>query len=324
MKLGPAPCFPSTPPPSHPTLGAARPRGLALAGSAGSALLSLRPRPCVPPIFGEVRTIIAAGAAVVSRPAHGLPAAAGGAQPVLLIPGFSVGDASLHVVRRVLRQAGHDTWRSQLRCNLDCSERAIGRLVTRLEDISEHTGRRVALVGHSRGGLFARVLAARRPDLVSGVVTLGSPFRDQLAVHPLLWANLMALGCVGSLGVPGVLRYSCAASDCCEDFRHDLVAAVDARVGYLSVYSRRDGVVDWRACVDATRGSREVTATHVGMVLDRTVINEIAVAVRGFAESGTDSAESAGAGLGTLPAPADRPGRARPAPKSAPRRRAAA
>src|SRR4051794_26237442 len=129
MTLGPAPSFPSSPPPPSPTLGAARSRGLAaLAGSAGSALLSPCPRPCVPPIFGEVRTIIAAGAAVVTRPAHGHPPATGGAQSVLLIPGFSAGDASLHVVRSALRQVGLDPWGSQVRCNLDCSERAVGRL----------------------------------------------------------------------------------------------------------------------------------------------------------------------------------------------------
>ena len=31
------------------------------------------------------------------------------------------------------------------------------------------------IVGHSLGGMFGRALAVRRPDLVSGVVTLGSP-----------------------------------------------------------------------------------------------------------------------------------------------------
>ena len=37
----------------------------------------------------------------------------------------------------------------------------------RVETLWRFYGRRVALIGHSRGGHFARALAARRPDLIS-------------------------------------------------------------------------------------------------------------------------------------------------------------
>ena len=63
--------------------------------------------------------------------------------------------------------------------------------------MAERHGERVIVIGQSRGGVFARALAARRPDLVEGIVTLGSPTVSQLAVHPLVLAQV---GLVGALG----------------------------------------------------------------------------------------------------------------------------
>jgi pimeloyl-ACP methyl ester carboxylesterase len=152
--------------------------------------------------------------------------------------------------------------------NVDCSERAVGRLVSAVRRIAEEQCEPVALVGHSRGGLFARAVAQRAPDSVSGVITLGAPHRDQLALHPLLWGQLMVLGLLGTLGAPGVLRPACATGSCCERFRDDLAAVWPSGVGLVSVYSRRDGVVDWRACLDRRGDNVEVNASHCGMILD--------------------------------------------------------
>jgi pimeloyl-ACP methyl ester carboxylesterase len=52
----------------------------------------------------------------------------------------------------------------------------------------------VTVVGHSLGGLLARGLAVRRPDLVAGIVTLGSPVLALGAHHAALTRSLDALG----------------------------------------------------------------------------------------------------------------------------------
>jgi len=249
-------------------------------------LASLLPRRCMPPLGGEIGTLLG----VLKRPRvlrtpitaleDHVPAAAGA--PVLLVPGLAVGDYSLVRVRRYLSACGYDVWGSQISCNVGCSEATVRRLLTRLDAAADATGRRVTVVGHSRGGLYARVLGRRRPDLVSGVVTLGSPFRDQLAVNPLLWAQLAAIGSLGALGVPGLLRLGCAVSTCCEDFRRDLAAPLDPSVRSLSVFSRRDGIVDWRACIERRRSNLEVRSTHLGMVIEPAVIAEVAGAVCAF------------------------------------------
>ena len=42
------------------------------------------------------------------------------------------------------------------------------------------------IFGHSLGGMLARGLAVRRPDLVAGVITMGSPMLAPGTSHPVL------------------------------------------------------------------------------------------------------------------------------------------
>jgi triacylglycerol lipase len=58
--------------------------------------------------------------------------------------------------------------------NLDCSDRPVDRLVERLELIHRQSGAPVSLVGHSRGGHFAKALATRPPELVARVISMGA------------------------------------------------------------------------------------------------------------------------------------------------------
>ncbi len=50
-------------------------------------------------------------------------------------------------------------------------------------------------------------------------------------------------------------------------------------VDFTAIYSRRDGIVDWRACVDPAARAVEVTASHVGMAVDPRVIAHVAAAL---------------------------------------------
>jgi triacylglycerol lipase len=246
---------------------------------------SLLPRRVMTPLWREAR---AAGVLLTMlreqlREADPRP---GSGAPVLLVPGLFAGDASLMLLASILRDHGWAVWPSGIRSNVGCSGMIVQRLVDRLEAISDEHGRRVAVVGHSRGGLLARAAAQRRPDLVSGVVTLGSPHRDQLAVHPLVWANIVTLATLGSLGVPGFMRFGCRGTgQCCRGFDDDVAAALPAGTGSVSVFSRRDGVTDWRACVDPGGSNVEVEATHCGMPSDPAAQRAILGALERFASA---------------------------------------
>jgi pimeloyl-ACP methyl ester carboxylesterase len=116
------------------------------------------------------------------------------------------------------------------------------------------------LVGQSRGGALARVLAVRNPAIVSGVVMLGSPVHDPLAVAPSVLQTVRLLARLGDLGLPGIFSTSCRDGPCCAAFREDLEAPLPAGLRATAVHSRSDGIVDWRACLDPHADS-----SHCGM-----------------------------------------------------------
>ncbi len=208
----------------------------------------------------------------------------GHGEPVLLIPGYLAGDASLATMTGWLRSLGYRTSRAGMRVNTDCATTALERLEGRLEDLHARYGRRVMVVGQSRGGTFARALALRRPDLVSGIVTLGSPLADQFAVHPLVRLNVFVVGTLGRFGVPGLFSPACRDGDCCRSLREEAAGLFPADVGFVSVYSRSDGIVDWRACLDPAAECVEVDSSHIGMSAQPDVYRAIARALGGFAE----------------------------------------
>src|SRR4051794_13155300 len=111
---------------------------------------------------------------------QGVPRGDGG--PVLLIPGFLAGDGSLTVMAEWLRRMGHRPHQSGIRINVDCSNRCLIGLERRLERIAESSGRSVAIIGHGRGGHFAKALAHRRPDLVSRVISMGAGLATPFAI----------------------------------------------------------------------------------------------------------------------------------------------
>src|ERR1700739_3952623 len=105
-------------------------------------------------------------ARLVCDPTFLHPRRQAGAPPVLLVPGFLAGDTSLAVLRGWLRRRGSRTSSARMWLNVDCAERAVGRLEVRLRKLAARTGRRVVLIGQSRGGELARVLAVRHADVV--------------------------------------------------------------------------------------------------------------------------------------------------------------
>lgn len=210
----------------------------------------------------------------------GIPDADG--QPVLLIPGFLAGDDSLGIMTKWLRRTGHRTSSASMRANIDCSEAAVSRIERRAEALAERQNERVAVIGQSRGGNFAKVLARRRPDLVSGIVTLGTPQLDPLAIHPLVHLQVIAIGALGTLRVPGLMKYSCLHGECCEPFWEDLHGALPRGVGYTSVYSKTDGIVDWRSCLDPAAEHVEIDASHIGMATHPEAYRAVSLALTDF------------------------------------------
>jgi pimeloyl-ACP methyl ester carboxylesterase len=209
------------------------------------------------------------------------PAVAGAGRPVLLIPGFLAGDETLALMTGWLRRGGYRPFGAGMRSNVGCAKQALDALERRLEALSDE--RRTVVIGHSHGGTLGRSLAMRRPDLVAGVVTLASPLVDQFALHPFARLPVRLVGGLGSLGTPRLFRRECLRGECCTEIRSAGTREFPAGVGFVSVYSRTDGVVDWRSCLDPRAQAVEVASSHVGMAVNIGAYRAVRQALEAFA-----------------------------------------
>jgi pimeloyl-ACP methyl ester carboxylesterase len=90
----------------------------------------------------------------------------GDGRSVLLLPGFLVSDATLRLLARFLGRIGYRPIASGIRFNSGCGDSFDERMVGVIDREYSMGGRRLAIVGHSRGGHYARSLTARYPDRV--------------------------------------------------------------------------------------------------------------------------------------------------------------
>jgi pimeloyl-ACP methyl ester carboxylesterase len=203
----------------------------------------------------------------------------GDARPVILIPGFGGGDQTVLLLAGWLHRIGYRPRTCGFIANAGCSDRAAERIERQLERMHERHGLRVAVIGHSRGGHYARALGHRRPDLVSHAISLGAGLRKMLATsYPTQLAAATARQVVlrtGRARSPLCLTESC---DC--RFVADYAAPFPMdRVRLTSIYSKGDGVVRWQAAVVDDGESVEVTGSHVGLIFNRKTYRAIANAL---------------------------------------------
>lgn len=177
-------------------------------------------------------------------------------RPVLLIPGFLAGDWTLRTAFDWMRRMGYRPQMPGVAINVVYSEVILRSLIYTLTQLNRRTHARVSIVGHSRGGVLAKVLAHRHAALVEQVITLGSPLGDPFDIHPITMAGVHAAH------VYNVMRYRHPAS-VERRFLRDLAAP--PRVPTTSIYSRSDGVVNWRACLRPDMNAIEVRGSHSGL-----------------------------------------------------------
>jgi len=180
----------------------------------------------------------------------------GDGHPVMVLPGFVTSDRSTTVLRAFLKGLGYDAHAWELGRNL--GPKAIGqqgeKLIARILEVHEATGKKVSLVGWSLGGVMARLVAKRIPHAVRQVITLGSPFRlrpgdgtraDSIAKH--------------------LLR---------DQVPPDAEALIDEErraplpVPVTAIYTRTDGVAPWDAGIESRGPQREnieVVGSHCGL-----------------------------------------------------------
>jgi pimeloyl-ACP methyl ester carboxylesterase len=221
-----------------------------------------------------MRAIFELGSMPLAAPLLAL-APRGDGHPVLVLPGFITSDISTGLLRRFLTRMGYDAHSWNLGRNL--GPKAIGhegeRLIARLDEVHAATGRTVSLVGWSLGGMMARQLARRRPDLVRQIITLGSPIvGDPRSTNAWRAYQRFTGHKIGDPGTQAQLRES----------------HLPPPVPSTAIFTKEDGVVAWQNCIepeDALTDNIQVHGSHCGLGVNPVVL--YAVADRLAQEEGT-------------------------------------
>ena len=173
----------------------------------------------------------------------------GDGHTVLVIPGFMTGDSSTAVMRKFLRSLGYDAQGWRLGVNRGPHPGSVEKLYDRFFELSEYSP--ISLVGWSLGGMYAREMARRYPERVRQVITLASPYRTDdvektraSAVYDAVYLQQV-------------------------DEPITIDRSLPLGVPATSVFTKGDGIVDWRACVDVPGPQREsieiIGASHLGI-----------------------------------------------------------
>jgi triacylglycerol lipase len=183
----------------------------------------------------------------------------GDGRPVLLLPGFLAGDWTMRVMHAWLGRIGYTSHLSGIVLNVQHSERMLAGLRRRLAEIVKSSGSRVSLVGHSRGGLLAKVISQRRPDDVEQVIALGAPLAD--------WTDLAAVThhAVGIVRTANELAFGRRLNPEGR-FTYDL--KLPPAVPVTSIYTKDDDVVNFRSCLRPDIPAIPVWGTHNGLVVN--------------------------------------------------------
>jgi pimeloyl-ACP methyl ester carboxylesterase len=178
-------------------------------------------------------------------------ASRGDGHPVLVYPGLGANDFSTRTMRAFLRDRGYHVHGWKLGTNLGPTPERAEAMVVRLHDIHARHGRRVSLIGWSLGGIYARELARRHPELVRQVITLASPFRD-----------------VDAVNIPRFLRRNAESRPLPDQEALRARLAAPLAVPSTALYSRTDGIVAWQSCREdegPERENIEIMSSHLGI-----------------------------------------------------------
>ena len=245
----------------------------------------------LPRLLSEAASLPVAWSALMAN------APKGDGHPVLVLPGFTAGDGSTLLLRRFLTRLGYNTLPWLLGNNRGAPAQLLS-LMRRFYRLTQTYDEPISIVGQSLGGVYAREIAREFPDAVRFVITLGSPFAatSHRSTSPLV-ARLFE-------SMSGVTVEQMRTEMAHQDSRLPPPVPVSA------LYSRTDGVVSWRACMERESDlteNIEVIGSHSGMAMHPMVLHVVADRLAQRLESWTKFDRRCGLRPFVYPSPASPP-----------------
>jgi hypothetical protein len=202
---------------------------------------------------------------ICTSPGGRPPRLQGDGHPVIVYPGLGASSLATSQLRQHLKYcnfAVHD-WEMGLNRGPEGDlAQWLEPLVDRVRALHAQHQRKVSVVGWSLGGIYAREVAKKAPECVRQVITLATPFSS--------------LGDGNHAGT--LLRFLGGNTF---GLTPELQAHLRERppVPTTSIYSKSDGVVSWRGCLQPTAADVEniaVHASHMGMASHPEVLRVVA------------------------------------------------
>lgn len=187
---------------------------------------------------------------------------------VMVLPGFLASDLSTAVLREYLAYLGYNALPWDLGRNTGRPDIMQERLMVRLAEVFKAHDGGVSLIGQSMGGVYARELSRLFPAQIRQVITLGSPFGVR---HGGAANGLVRRLFEGQTGLSvAQMRETISTQD----------ASVTPPVPVTAIYSKGDGIVNWRVCreirEDHETQNIEVSGSHCGMGFNAQIYRIIA------------------------------------------------
>jgi len=206
---------------------------------------------------------------------RGIGVPQGDGSAVIVVPGFLGSDQYLGDMHAWLRRVGYTPYLSGIGRNAECPEVLSNRLQETINRAQRETGAKVHLIGHSLGGVLARGAAVRWRRQVASVTTMASPFRG-VTVHPFVLQTAFAVrGRIRQRRNGPKVLPECYTNDCTCGFLTALRSDFPHSIPKQAIYTKTDGVVDWRFCIDEEDTDVEVRGTHVGLAFNPQVFKAI-------------------------------------------------
>jgi len=216
---------------------------------------------------------------------YGVGAPRGDGRLALVLPGLFANDWYLWPLRAWLGRIGFRPVRSTLAVNAGCPERLTREVEKELARRHGAVPGPAVLIGHSRGGMLARAIAARLADEASHLILLGSPVG--LLSRTAQWSSsAVAQAPAGSAVAEASIRArqrldpECDVPACGCPFPVDFRRPLSQGTKLVSIYSRDDPIVPASAALVTGGENVEVAGTHSGLVYNTATFRTLARVLR--------------------------------------------
>jgi pimeloyl-ACP methyl ester carboxylesterase len=178
----------------------------------------------------------------------------GKGETILVLPGYGTDDTIMAPLRKFLTHLGYNAKGWGLGENHGNVPQLLEEVKELIINLHKESNQKVILIGWSLGGYIGREAAREHQNLVSKVITLGSPI----------------------IGGP---KYTSIGDLYSKRYNIDLELLereIDERfqtpleIPLYSIYSKNDNIVSWEACIDKYSPyitNQEVNSSHIGLIV---------------------------------------------------------